>query len=162
MQLAHFFFYLNAKISDLKEVQEKKLELDTLKGDMYDLKELGEYTNVLAKIIEVRSKKRQANVSDSFFKLKSLIDVIEQRKQSYQSKKNSIKGFFVCFQFKVFLLEFQFYCFTIWIEELLKNNENSSLNNIEENFSKNLKLMERDIKKTLFGCKFTFKNMHTP
>jgi hypothetical protein len=68
-----------------------------LNNTIYELKELNDYGNTLAKIIEIRSRNKVGCQADTHFssikKLNDLIELVENRKRKYQAEKTTIRGF---------------------------------------------------------------------
>ena len=80
----------------VKEIQQKNFEIEKLNTSIFELKELKEYGNVLAKLIEIRSKNRISSLSDTNLtsnkKLNDLIQLVDNRQAKYQAQKKGLKG----------------------------------------------------------------------
>ena len=64
---------------------------------IYELKELNDYGNTLAKLIQIRSKNKVGGQADTHFssikKLNDLIELVENRKRKYQAEKRGFWNF---------------------------------------------------------------------
>ncbi len=80
----------------VKDVLKKNIDLEKLNNTIFELKELNDYGNVLTKLIEIRSKNRANNPTDthssSLKRLNDLIKLVENRKIKYQAERNGLKS----------------------------------------------------------------------
>ena len=64
--------------------------LDSLNRALFELKQLKDFSQTLTKLLNVRSKQKDQN--PSFLQLDEIFDLIDQKRNEYESNKKSILG----------------------------------------------------------------------